>query len=520
MADHTFRSFRSRDSLPPSTADVPADAQYDDPLAELARLIGQNNAMTYRNDADQGVAADPAAAELADRRADARYEEAPPAYRPAPPTYDTDYDPPAPSESFALPPLPPSVAPRQATYQQNAPAAYPEADRGAPAEDYQDDFQDAAADERYDGETGEYLEDDDAEAEYAQEDAEEERGGTKRRSGFAFVATIIGLAVLGTACAFAYRTMFGSSMVAVLPPIIKADDTPSKIVPNGAPAKTNAAGAPASGNGPNGQERIVSREEAPVQVPTPTPATTPRVVSTIPVYADNSSGMPAAVSQAAAAMSQQQSPVPGGSAPAAVAAGVAAAAAQAAPAAPMQAPTQVSPPAAPPSGAPTTEPKKIHTVSIHTDTAAQSAAAAAAPHAVASRPVASAPVSPSVAGGNAPLSIVPNQGDTAAGPAPTAPRTRMAVARPAAEPVSAGGGYAVQVTSQRSEAEAQSAYHALQARYPSQLGGTAPIIHKADLGAKGVFYRALVGPYASMEQAASVCSSLKAAGGSCIVQRN
>jgi cell division septation protein DedD len=85
---------------------------------------------------------------------------------------------------------------------------------------------------------------------------------------------------------------------------------------------------------------------------------------------------------------------------------------------------------------------------------------------------------------------------------------------------SAGGGYAVQLTSQRSEADAQSAFRSLQAKYPNQLGGREPILRRADLGAKGVYYRALVGPFASMEEAAGVCSSLKAAGGNCIVQKN
>ena len=91
----------------------------------------------------------------------------------------------------------------------------------------------------------------------------------------------------------------------------------------------------------------------------------------------------------------------------------------------------------------------------------------------------------------------------------------MASAKPAS-----GGGYAVQVTSQRSEAEAQAAYKALQAKFPSQLSGRQPIIRRADLGTKGMFYRALIGPFASVEEAAGICSGLKAAGGSCIVQRN
>ncbi len=85
---------------------------------------------------------------------------------------------------------------------------------------------------------------------------------------------------------------------------------------------------------------------------------------------------------------------------------------------------------------------------------------------------------------------------------------------------SSAGGYAVQLTSQRSEAAAQAAFRSLQAKYPNQLGGHEPILRRADLGSKGVYYRALVGPFASMEEAAGMCSGLKAAGGNCIVQRN
>jgi len=130
------------------------------------------------------------------------------------------------------------------------------------------------------------------------------------------------------------------------------------------------------------------------------------------------------------------------------------------------------------------------------------------------------------------MSIAPGtQGDAA--PTPPA-RTRVAAAPPAAAPVAlanpapasgaaatpASGGYAVQVTSQRSEGEAQSAYRELQAKYPNQLGGREPIIRRADLGDKGIYFRALVGPFASSEQAVGLCSGLKAAGGDCLVQKN
>ena len=140
------------------------------------------------------------------------------------------------------------------------------------------------------------------------------------------------------------------------------------------------------------------------------------------------------------------------------------------------------------------------------------------------------------AGANQPLSLVPGQqGDGAAtSPAPPpapAPRTRVTAAPPAAAPAEpaptaeaapppSGGGYSVQVTSQRSEADAQAAFRALKAKFPSQLGGREAVIRRADLGAKGTFYRALVGSFASAEEASSMCSALKAAGGNCLVQRN
>ena len=133
------------------------------------------------------------------------------------------------------------------------------------------------------------------------------------------------------------------------------------------------------------------------------------------------------------------------------------------------------------------------------------------------------------AGGNAPLAIVP----VAQGAAPAAeppPRSHVTRTEAPSAPVAAApapvaaapaaGGYAVQVTSQRSEAEAQTEFKTLQAKFPGQLGNRQPIIHRADLGDKGTFYRALVGPFASSEAAVAMCSNLKAAGGTCIVQKN
>jgi len=90
----------------------------------------------------------------------------------------------------------------------------------------------------------------------------------------------------------------------------------------------------------------------------------------------------------------------------------------------------------------------------------------------------------------------------------------------AVTPPKLGGGYAVQVTSERSEIRAQAAFRALQAKYPNPLSGRQAIIRRADLGAAGIYYRALVGPFGSAEKAAKLCSGLKAAGGDCIILKN
>ncbi len=118
---------------------------------------------------------------------------------------------------------------------------------------------------------------------------------------------------------------------------------------------------------------------------------------------------------------------------------------------------------------------------------------------------------------NAPLSLSPDSAGPspvrAVRPAAAAPVRTAAVAAPAAAaPASAGNGgsYAVQVSSQRSEADAQAAFRALQGKYPGQLGGKQVQVRQVDLGEKGVYYRAMI-PSASGSEASELCTSLKAA---------
>jgi hypothetical protein len=82
------------------------------------------------------------------------------------------------------------------------------------------------------------------------------------------------------------------------------------------------------------------------------------------------------------------------------------------------------------------------------------------------------------------------------------------------------GGYVVQVSADRGAAQAQASLKTLQSKYPDVLGGHPPLIRRVELGKKGVFYRAQIGPFDTVEEAKQLCSRLKAAGGHCMVQKN
>ncbi|GLS19109.1 hypothetical protein GCM10007874_21260 [Labrys miyagiensis] len=111
-------------------------------------------------------------------------------------------------------------------------------------------------------------------------------------------------------------------------------------------------------------------------------------------------------------------------------------------------------------------------------------------------------------------------------PTTTTPRTipastqQVASAEPAPAPVAAGSGYVVQVSSQKSPAEAQAAFQALQRKYASVLGSMKPSIRKVDLPDRGTYYRVRVGSWDSSNEAGAFCAKLKAAGGDCVISRN
>lgn len=95
----------------------------------------------------------------------------------------------------------------------------------------------------------------------------------------------------------------------------------------------------------------------------------------------------------------------------------------------------------------------------------------------------------------------------------SAAKTEPAAGTTAAK-VSPGGSY-VQLASVKDPSGAASEYKKMQAKYTA-LSGVKFRAQEANLGAKGTFYRIQAGPM-SKDSAASVCNSIKAKGGSCLV---
>jgi len=306
----------------------------------------------------------------------------------------------------------------------------------------------------------------------------------RRRGRMAVVIAVLALAVFGVGGAYAFRTYMGSPRTGE-PPIIRADAIPTKVIPAPSDAGTKLPDRMASGDG---NEKIVPREEAPVDVnarPGPRvvfPPVSPNVSP--PSTASVSPGTPPSVGNGTLSNNEPRKirtfPVRGDQADAAAT------------------------PVAPASNAPATPPAATKS---STRAATRTAAAANA----------------SASGSSTPLSLAPQGSPAIADPpiqtAAATPTQNVATPAPSTAAATPAGGYLVQVSSQRSEADAQASYKALQGKFPSVLGSHPPLIKRADLGEKGVYYRAMVGPFSSSEEASQFCGSLKSAGGQCVLQK-
>ena len=120
----------------------------------------------------------------------------------------------------------------------------------------------------------------------------------------------------------------------------------------------------------------------------------------------------------------------------------------------------------------------------------------------------------------APPSAAPAVASEAAQPAPR--KAVAAVAAPIREPApkaaaaavvtASTSGYVAVLSSQKSRMDALKAFADLQQKYGDVLSSKTPDVQEANLGDKGVWFRAVVGPPVSRDAASGICSQLKAAG--------
>jgi len=498
---------------------TPRPGQQADPLAELTRIVGQDDPLkdifaerrqpprpamrqepSFEVVPQQPAPAMPQASqppaemrgaldefEALLRRTEPRRAEAP-APVPAPPPahrqdFEPDYDLPEPlpySRPAAIQgAAPPRDLDEGAQYRQ-APAAYAP---GEPAYDYGHAQQAMPA------------------PEYGEEDMPDLEP-RRSRKGLWAAAAVIAVGLVGVGAAFTMRG--GSVTKDGQPPVIAADSGPVKV----APANPGGAEIPnqnkqiyeRSPDTPTAPTKVVNNEEQPVDVQQAARSMAPRVVAPGP----NSSG---GTALAAAPSAPERSIVP-------------------------PEPGLTPMPPVPGLG----EPRKVRTVSIRPDgTPAQNPVAVDQPIATGSAPSRSLANQPANVALSRPMqlpSAAPKPEARATTPpaatTPVAPtRVASAAPAPAAAPpapataaVRAGtGDFVVQLGAPGSESEARATYAALQRKYPQQLGGQAPIVRKTELAGGKTVFRLRVGPY-SREDATSMCTALQAAGGQCFIAKN
>jgi cell division septation protein DedD len=124
--------------------------------------------------------------------------------------------------------------------------------------------------------------------------------------------------------------------------------------------------------------------------------------------------------------------------------------------------------------------------------------AAPAPAPVAAAAPAPAPASAPVAADPQPVAAIPAKPKVAAADAAPVP------AKPSQ--------YVVQVGSKQNQTEALATFADMQQKYPTLLASYRPMVQKADLGAKGVWYRLRIGPIVDKNAATKLCGQLKSQG--------
>lgn len=500
----------------------------EDPLAELARLIGQDDPFTEAGE-EQRAPSRSQATPVARRagngngaharpihnddgyETEERYDEAPDNYaRPSEPAYarqhddEAGYDYEAPKSRRA----PAANANGRGAYSYGgAPAGRAEpplarpsrpAPRNVPPLDLDDDYDDQPydradrnghdasyrqarapqdarqfEDDRYDQDYAPEHEPEYAEDDYPQ-DYVEAPPSNRRRWILIGVLSLVGVIVLGVAGVYGYRAIF-KRQANSNPPTIQSLDKPVKVEPSAAqPGGSKQDYTRIDEQQPIGGERVVSREEQPANLnPNPPGRGSVAGFATPPGQAN-----------AAPVMNQSMGNLNHANG----------------------------------------EPKRVRTMTVRSDGS------------VVDNPRNARTAPPRA---NAPLALNPNvqpdpQDNADDQPPQPAARTGPRSAAPAyneyantepparAQPTNyaPAGSYVVQVSSQKNEQDAQTAWRQLQAKYTNILGSAQVSFKRVDLGDRGTFYRAMVGPFGNRDQAYEMCQNLKTAGGECVVQRN
>src|SRR5215813_11412564 len=157
---------------------------------------------------------------------------------------------------------------------------------------YDDNRTDDGQHDAQEAEAEYYYQDDDIPLDPHEDATYDDAPRVRRGGGLVTALALIGCAVLGTAGAYAFRSYYSNPSSTQPPPVITADNsTPTKIVPASAgdPQSSNVAqDRPANAD----KERIVSKQEEPVALKEPGSQAAPRVVSPAPGQAASASTEP------------------------------------------------------------------------------------------------------------------------------------------------------------------------------------------------------------------------------------
>ncbi|MBA4206888.1 MAG: hypothetical protein C0457_18010 [Polymorphum sp.] len=348
--------------------------------------------------------------------------------------------------------------------------------------------------------------------------------GNSRR-GLKIAAAVLGVAVVGGA-AFALLGSGGSSVPDGPPQVIAGLEEPLKTYPE--PAESGAS-QPAKliydrvgGEPADGERMVVQDSPEPAELP-PAPVDgsasdltpgAPKRVRTLVVRPDGTiiNGASSA-DTAGAGTVRTVSPTPVAQTPALETPGMPGAAGALAPVAALT-PAPGAEEAAGPLTPVTPEEQRAADAIFNGATPRVKPGPGAQVAAVQPQPVPAQPSTPQ------PVNSGPLNLTQPAAPQPVAaqPAQQPQATAPSASSI-APGTYVVQVTSQRSQEQAQTAYAALQRRYPSVLGGQTPVIEPIEIEGRGTFYRVRI-PAGSKDAADALCGSLQSAGGDCFVRRN